>query len=198
MIPQKGRPLCFLDPRRLGSRPQMNRSKLLAVLFLSFGCSKLTEPPKPEPVQGETTTTTNAEAKPEGEAKPAAEPKPAAPAQPPPDPNAKLEIKDVAVGKGAEAKAGDTVKVHYVGTLTNGDEFDASKKHGNEPFTFELGKGRVIKGWDDGVAGMKEGGKRKLVIPPHLGYGARGAGGKIPPNSTLLFEVELIEVVKKK
>jgi FKBP-type peptidyl-prolyl cis-trans isomerase len=90
------------------------------------------------------------------------------------------------------------VKVHYVGTLKSGEEFDASKKHGNEPFQFDLGKGRVIKGWDEGVAGMKVGGKRKLTIPPHLGYGARGAGAKIPPNSTLVFEVELVEVVKKK
>ncbi|MBX3197505.1 MAG: FKBP-type peptidyl-prolyl cis-trans isomerase [Labilithrix sp.] len=147
-------------------------------------------------MQGETTTTAAATA----EAKPAAEPAPtpAKPAEPPPDPNAKLEIKDLAVGKGAEAKAGDTIKVHYVGALANGEKFDASKDHGTEPFTFDLGKGRVIKGWDEGVAGMKEGGKRKLTIPPHLGYGARGAGPKIPPNSTLVFEVELVEVVKKK
>lgn len=183
----------------------MARPKLFSVLLLSSftvsalaasGCSKLTEPPKPEPMQGETTTTAAATA----EAKPAAEPAPtpAKPAEPPPDPNAKLEIKDLAVGKGAEAKAGDTIKVHYVGTLANGEKFDASKDHGTEPFTFDLGKGRVIKGWDDGVAGMKEGGKRKLTIPPHLGYGARGAGPKIPPNSTLVFEVELVEVVKKK
>lgn len=167
-----------------------------AVLLATGGCSKLTEPPKPEPIQGQTPTTTGADTKPE--AKPSAAPTPTpTPAQPPPDPNAKLEIKDLTVGKGAEAKAGDTVKVHYVGTLKNGEEFDASKKHGNEPFTFELGKGRVIKGWDEGVAGMKVGGKRKLTIPPHLGYGARGAGAKIPPNSTLVFEVELVEVVKK-
>jgi FKBP-type peptidyl-prolyl cis-trans isomerase len=178
----------------------MSRQKLLSVVLAALAvsaCSKLTEPPKPEPIQGETPSTTAAEAKPA--AQPSAAPTPTpTPAQPPPDPNAKLEIKDLVVGKGAEAKAGDTVKVHYVGTLTNGDEFDASKKHGNEPFQFDLGKGRVIKGWDDGVAGMKEGGKRKLTIPPHLGYGARGAGAKIPPNSTLVFEVELVEVVKKK
>ncbi len=176
----------------------MVRQTLLALLLCStslMGCSKFTEPPKPEPIQGEAPTTTGAEAKPAASAAPAPTP---TPAQPAPDPNAKLEIKDLVVGKGAEAKAGDTVKVHYVGTLTNGEEFDASRKHGTEPFTFDLGKGRVIKGWDDGVAGMKEGGKRKLTIPPHLGYGARGAGGKIPPNATLVFEVELIEVVKKK
>jgi FKBP-type peptidyl-prolyl cis-trans isomerase len=162
----------------------------------AVGCSKLTEPPKPEPVQGESLPSNEPKAQPA--AQPSAAPTPTPAPQPPPDPNAKLEIKDLVVGKGAEAKAGDTVKVHYVGTLTNGEEFDASRKHGNEPFTFDLGKGRVIKGWDEGVAGMKEGGKRKLTIPPHLGYGARGAGGKIPPNATLVFEVELIEVVKKK
>jgi FKBP-type peptidyl-prolyl cis-trans isomerase len=177
----------------------MSRQKLLGILLAAVAvsaCSKLTEPPKPEPIQAGDNAAT-------GEAKPAAQPSAAptpapTPAQPPPDPNAKLEIKDLVVGKGAEAKAGDTVKVHYVGTLQNGEEFDASKKHGTEPFTFELGKGRVIKGWDEGVAGMKEGGKRKLVIPPHLGYGARGAGPKIPPNSTLVFEVELVGVVKQK
>ncbi|MDF2695379.1 MAG: FKBP-type peptidyl-prolyl cis-trans isomerase [Labilithrix sp.] len=175
---------------------------VLAGMLAITGCSKLTEPPKPEAIQGETATT-GAEAKPAAQPSAAPTPTPTptptpSPAQPPPDPNAKLEIKDLAVGKGAEAKSGDTVKVHYVGKLLNGEEFDASKKHGTEPFTFDLGKGRVIKGWDDGVAGMKEGGKRKLTIPPHLGYGARGAGAKIPPNSTLVFEVELVEVVKKK
>ena len=179
----------------------MARQKLIALLLCStfvsgstLACSKLTEPPKPEPIQGEPANAAAAEAKPA--AQPAATPAPT-PAQPPPDPNAKLEIKDLVVGKGAEAKAGDTIKVHYVGTLANGDKFDASKDHGTEPFTFDLGKGRVIKGWDDGVAGMKVGGKRKLTIPPHLGYGARGAGPKIPPNSTLVFEVELVEIVKK-
>ncbi len=110
-------------------------------------------------------------------------------------PEAPLGIVDVVVGKGPEAKAGDKVKVHYTGTLTNGTEFDSSRKR-NQPFPFQLGKGQVIKGWDQGVAGMKVGGKRKLTIPPSLGYGARGAGGSIPPNSTLLFDVELIEIEK--
>lgn len=189
---------------KLGSRSRMLPRPpfarfLYAGILLSLsatGCSKLTEPPKPEPVQGESTPSNEPKAQPT--AQPSAAPTPTPAPQPPPDPNAKLEIKDLVVGKGAEAKSGDTVKVHYVGTLTNGEEFDASKKHGTEPFTFELGKGRVIKGWDEGVVGMKVGGKRKLTIPPHLGYGARGAGPKIPPNSTLVFEVELIEVVKKK
>ncbi|NTX02865.1 FKBP-type peptidyl-prolyl cis-trans isomerase [Myxococcus sp. CA051A] len=104
-----------------------------------------------------------------------------------------LGIEDVKVGTGTEATAGKTVTVHYVGTLTSGKKFDSSRDRG-EGFTFRLGAGQVIKGWDDGVAGMKIGGVRKLTIPPDLGYGARGAGGVIPPNATLLFEVELLEV----
>ncbi len=104
-----------------------------------------------------------------------------------------LLIEDIQVGTGAEAKAGNKVSVHYVGTLTNGNKFDSSRDRG-KPFEFSLGAGQVIKGWDQGVAGMKIGGKRKLTIPPHLGYGARGAGGVIPPNATLVFEVELIKV----
>lgn len=104
-----------------------------------------------------------------------------------------LRITDLVVGTGAEASAGQTVVVHYRGTLENGEQFDASYDRGT-PFSFPLGAGRVIKGWDEGVQGMKVGGKRKLVIPPDLGYGSRGAGGVIPPNATLLFEVELLEV----
>jgi FKBP-type peptidyl-prolyl cis-trans isomerase len=103
-----------------------------------------------------------------------------------------LIIEDLVEGTGAEAKAGQKVTVHYRGTLTDGREFDASYNR-NEPFTFSLGAGQVIQGWDQGVAGMKEGGKRKLTIPPALGYGARGAGGVIPPNATLVFEVELLK-----
>ena len=96
------------------------------------------------------------------------------------------------VGDGAEAVSGETVTVNYRGTLANGKEFDSS--YGRGPFSFSLGAGRVIRGWDEGVAGMKVGGKRKLVIPPDLGYGSRGAGGVIPPNATLIFEVELLRV----
>ncbi len=103
-----------------------------------------------------------------------------------------LRITDLEVGSGDEATPGNTVVVHYRGTLENGTEFDAS--YGRGPFSFPLGGGRVIKGWDEGVAGMKVGGKRRLVIPPDLGYGARGAGGVIPPNATLIFEVELLQV----
>lgn len=182
----------------------MNRSSLVglmgfatALVVCSAGCSKLTEPPKQEPVQ--TSETTGGDTKPAATAsqKPA-EPKPAEtkPADPTPPSNEKLEMKDLVVGKGTEAKAGDTVKVHYAGTLTDGKEFDSSKKHG-QPFEFELGAGRVIKGWDQGVPGMKIGGKRKLTVPPSLAYGARGFPPVIPPNSTLVFEVELLEVKKK-
>jgi len=104
-----------------------------------------------------------------------------------------LRITDIEVGDGAEATAGQTVVVHYRGTLEDGTQFDASYDRG-KPFSFPLGAGRVIKGWDEGVQGMKVGGKRKLVIPPDLGYGARGAGGVIPPNATLIFDVELLDI----
>ena len=104
-----------------------------------------------------------------------------------------LIIDDVVAGEGAAAAAGQSVTVHYTGWLTNGTKFDSSKDR-NDPFVFPLGAGRVIKGWDEGVQGMKVGGKRKLTIPPALGYGARGAGGVIPPNATLVFEVELLKV----
>ncbi|OUX71297.1 MAG: peptidylprolyl isomerase [Synechococcus sp. TMED90] len=104
-----------------------------------------------------------------------------------------LRITDLVVGTGAAASSGQTVVVHYRGTLEDGRQFDASYDRGT-PFSFPLGAGRVIKGWDEGVQGMKVGGKRKLVIPPDLGYGTRGAGGVIPPNATLIFEVELLEV----
>ncbi len=104
-----------------------------------------------------------------------------------------LKYEDLKVGEGAEAKSGDRVEVHYTGWLENGTKFDSSVDRG-KPFPFPLGAGRVIKGWDQGVAGMKVGGKRKLIIPPALGYGDRGAGGVIPPNATLIFEVELLKI----
>ena len=108
-----------------------------------------------------------------------------------------LQYEDTVVGQGDEAQAGRPVQVHYTGWLyvngTAGSKFDSSKDRG-QPFEFPLGMGHVIRGWDEGVQGMKVGGTRRLVIPPELGYGARGAGGVIPPNATLLFEVDLLAV----
>jgi FKBP-type peptidyl-prolyl cis-trans isomerase FkpA len=104
-----------------------------------------------------------------------------------------LKLEDLVEGDGAVAAVGQHVVVHYTGWLTDGRKFDSSHDRA-EPFDFALGKGHVIRGWDEGVAGMKVGGKRKLTIPPHLGYGARGAGGVIPPNATLVFDVELLEI----
>ncbi|MFP5285453.1 MAG: FKBP-type peptidyl-prolyl cis-trans isomerase [Thermoanaerobaculia bacterium] len=100
---------------------------------------------------------------------------------------------DLKAGQGEEARAGKVVEVHYTGWLENGTKFDSSVDR-NRPFTFRLGAGDVIKGWDEGVAGMKTGGRRKLIIPPDLGYGKRGAGEVIPPGATLIFEVELLGV----
>jgi FKBP-type peptidyl-prolyl cis-trans isomerase len=108
--------------------------------------------------------------------------------------NLNLTMTNDVVGTGAEAKKGDTVSVLYTGTLTDGTVFDASSKHNNQPFSFTLGAGQVIEGWDIGVVGMKVGGKRELTIPPELGYGARGAGNTIPPNATLHFSIELLSV----
>ena len=105
-----------------------------------------------------------------------------------------LVIEDLAPGEGKTVTGrGQTVTVHYTGWLTDGSEFDASRKHG-EPFSFPVDVGYVIKGWDRGVVGMRAGGKRRLTVPPHLGYGAAGAGGVIPPNATLIFEIELLKI----
>jgi len=104
-----------------------------------------------------------------------------------------LKYTDLETGQGTEAQTGKNVSVHYTGWLENGTKFDSSKDSGR-PFSFPLGAGHVIRGWDEGVAGMKVGGKRRLTIPADLGYGARGADGVIPPNATLIFEVELLKV----
>ncbi|MCZ7554292.1 MAG: FKBP-type peptidyl-prolyl cis-trans isomerase [Anaerolineales bacterium] len=104
-----------------------------------------------------------------------------------------LQYEDLVIGTGAQAQPGDTVSVQYTGWLQDGTKFDSSLNR-NQPFTFTLDMGNVIRGWDEGVGGMKVGGKRRLVIPPDLAYGSRGAGGVIPPNATLIFEVELLEV----
>lgn len=121
--------------------------------------------------------------------------KPTAP--PPPDPGpATLQVIDDVVGHGKEAKAGDKVRVHYIGTLMNGKKFDSSRDHGT-PFDFTLGSGGVIKGWDEGVVGMKVGGKRRLVIPQALGYGEAGSPPNIPPKAGLKFDIELLEINPK-
>ena len=104
-----------------------------------------------------------------------------------------LQYEEIVVGTGASPKSGQQVTVHYTGWLKDGTKFDSSVDR-HEPFTFQIGVGQVIRGWDEGVSSMKVGGKRKLIIPPQLGYGARGAGGVIPPNATLYFEVELLGV----
>ncbi|MCG8429252.1 MAG: FKBP-type peptidyl-prolyl cis-trans isomerase [Chromatiales bacterium] len=105
-----------------------------------------------------------------------------------------LKYEDLVMGDGETAAAGQRVKVHYTGWLTDGTKFDSSVDR-DDPFIFPLGGGRVIRGWDEGVQGMQVGGTRKLTIPPQLGYGAAGAGGVIPPNATLVFEVQLLEIL---
>jgi FKBP-type peptidyl-prolyl cis-trans isomerase len=125
-------------------------------------------------------------------ATPAAPAQPAAPAS---TPAAEVKTEDVKVGTGPEVKVGDSVTVHYTGTLTNGEKFDSSRDRG-EPLTFTIGSTSIIPGWSQGIVGMKQGGQRKLTIPPSLGYGERGKG-EIPPNATLLFDIEVVKIEPK-
>jgi hypothetical protein len=172
-----------------------------SLLTLSMACTSLTAPPSPEPITVDTAQVASARPSrpapvlsanlPPGAASMIAQLRaaPAGSAQP----EGKLQIQDLTVGKGKEAKTGEKVSVHYVVTLLDGKQFDSSRSR-NKPFEFQLGQGNVIKGWDQGVVGMKVGGKRKLTIPPSLGYGERGMPPVIPPSSTLVFEVELLDV----
>jgi FKBP-type peptidyl-prolyl cis-trans isomerase FkpA len=124
---------------------------------------------------------------------PTSEYKPAQGTPLPPGPT-KLEVEDAVVGTGRLANAGDTVHVQYTGKLTNGKKFDSSYDHGGDPFKFTLSKGEVIKGWDQGVVGMKIGGRRRLLIPAELAYGDSGAGGVIPPGAALVFDIDLVAI----
>ncbi len=182
------------------------RQAVVGVLVvLAAGCSQ-SEAPKPDqqPAAAATPQAATAMAPAAKATQPAAtaatqqvsdavSPPPIAVTPRPSAPSGELQIEDVKVGTGDEAVAGKSVTVHYTGWLTDGTKFDSSKDHG-QPFTFQLGAGQVIRGWDQGVLGMKVGGARKLTIPPSLAYGANGAGGVIPPNATLVFDVELLGV----
>ena len=161
--------------------PTWKSSLLFTSLVLSAACQRRVEEPESRPVvpvpSSETTAAPVRSAAPSASA--------AAPAG--------LVKEDIKVGKGPEAKSGDRVSVHYTGTLLDGTKFDSSRDRG-EPFEFSLGLGQVIKGWDLGVVGMKKGGKRKLTIPGDLAYGKAGSPPKIPPDATLVFDVELLEI----
>ena len=158
--------------------------------FLALAaCSKLTSPPAPEPIASDTPVTMASSS--------AAHPvmtAPQAQREPPPAGGADVKIEDVVVGKGAEVKPGDTVSVHYTGTLLDGTKFDSSRSRGT-PIVVRIGVGQVIKGWDEGIVGMRVGQVRVLKIPPDLAYGRAGSPPVIPPNATLVFEIELLDVL---
>jgi len=181
---------CPLRGRRQAALPSLRLLVGAAALAALTGCTSLTEPPPPEQFASDT----RADAGVPTAATVKAQPPPSLSAQPVP-PDQQMGMVTLTPGNGALAKAGDRVSVHYVGTLTDGTKFDSSRDR-NQPFQFVLGQGQVIKGWDEGVAGMKVGEKRKLTIPPAMAYGAQ-ARPKIPANSTLVFEVELLAINPK-
>jgi hypothetical protein len=162
---------------------------LVTTAALGVSCTAFTEPPSPEPVATQPPPAPPASAAPPPTA--GAAPSATAPAAP----EAPLSVTTTTPGKGPGAQNGDKVRVHYTGTLTNGTKFDSSRDR-DKPFDFTLGKGMVIKGWDQGILGMKVGEKRKLVIPPSMAYGPAGRPS-IPPNSTLNFDVEMIAINPK-
>ena len=178
----------------MSHRPLPYASKILgailgAVAVFPLACTSLTTPPEPEDFSSASSASAAASSGP-GQIGSIRKPNP-----PAPDatalPEGKLEVAEKAAGKGAPAQSGDTVSVNYVGKLTDGKVFDQSR---GKPFSFKLGSGQVIKGWDQGLLGMKVGSKRTLTIPPSLAYGARGFPPAIPPNSTLVFDVEMVQI----
>jgi FKBP-type peptidyl-prolyl cis-trans isomerase len=166
----------------------MLRPTLVLIPLLAFACQKRVPEPTPAPIMEASEPAASASA---AEAPAAVAPGPAGSAAPA---VTALLKEDVAPGKGPACKTGETVRVHYTGTLLDGTKFDSSRDR-NEPFQFTLGQGMVIKGWDEGVVGMKKGGKRKLTIPSDKAYGPSGRPPTIPPNSPLVFDVELVEIV---
>ena len=160
------------------------RLRSLVLLGVLVGCSKLTAPPAPEPIASDTPVTAAAQPAANASGKPMPQP-PAA--------GEDVKIEDIVVGTGPEVHPGDVVSMHYTGMLLDGTKFDSSHDHpGNQPLVTPI-PGRLIQGWNKGIPGMHVGGRRKLTIPPSLGYGAQGSPPKIPPNATLVFDLELVD-----